>query len=126
MKRLLALLLSLFVIMAPIGIFAQGAATPTDLTIEDEYVEIADDDFGYIEEVEPRVFIIIEPENVAMYEEVTFRAILMDFPEEHTIYWQYSTDQKEWFDIEGEHETTYTFVVTPDNYDLWWRVCVML
>jgi hypothetical protein len=111
--------------MAPIGIFAYGAATPTDLSpIEDEYVEIADDDFGHIEGIEPRVFIIIEPKQVAMYDEVTFRAILMDFPDDYTIYWEYSTNQEDWSRVEGEHEITYTFVITPDNYDLWWRVCV--
>lgn len=125
MKRLLALLVALVFVVTPIG-FAGGVATPTDLPIEDEIIEIADDDFGYIEGIEPRLFLRITPESVAMYDEVTFIAILMDFPENYTIYWEYSKDQIEWTRVDGEHEITYTFVVTPDNYDLWWRVCVMI
>ena len=61
-----------------------------------------------------------------MYDEITLIAILMDFPNEHTIYWEYSHDCEEWIRVEGEHESTYTFILTPDNMNYWWRVCVVI
>ena len=126
MRRLLAFFMALFIVFVPVGIFAQGPATPTDLFNDTEYMEFEDDDFGYIEGIEPRVFIKMDPNEVAMYDEITLIAILMDFPDGYTIEWQYSKDQEEWFVVEGENKITYTFVVTPDNYDLWYRVCVTI
>lgn len=126
MKRLIAFLLALFIVITPIGIFAQDPATPTDLINEIEYTEIADDDFGYIENLEPQVFLRMEPNQVAMYDEITLIAVLINFPENYFIEWQYSIDQEEWLIIEDEHELTYTFIVTPENYNLWYRVCVTI
>ena len=66
------------------------------------------------------------PEILHMYEEVTFIAILMDFPAEHTIYWEYSKDCIDWFVIENEHEQIYNFILTPENIDYFWRVRVSI
>ena len=124
MKKIIAILLAF--IMAFGCCFAEPIATPTDLEESIEYVEIADDDFGHIENITPRVFIEMSPDHVSMYDEVTLTAILMDFPPEYTIFWQYSMDQEEWFIIENEHGYQYIFVLTPENYQYWWRVCVQI
>jgi len=122
-KRIIAFILALIMAFGNIGIGFAQEATPTDLDTSMEIVEIEDDDYGYVS-VDPRVFIQMDPEYVSMYDELTLIAILMDFPPEHTIYWEYSIDEQNWIVIENEHENTYTFIVTPENVNYWWRVCV--
>ena len=120
---IIAFILALIMACCNIGIGFAQEATPTDLNSSIEIIEIEDDDYGYVS-VDPRIFIQMDPEYVSMYDELTLIAILMDFPPEHTIYWEYSIDKQNWIIIENEHENTYTFIVTPENVDYWWRVCV--
>lgn len=121
MKRIFAFILAILMVFS--CCFAESA-TPTDLLAnETEYVEIADDDYGFITTT-PKVYLEMSPDTVRLYDEITLIAILVDFPPEHSIYWQYSIDCENWIIIEGEHEQTYVFVVTPENMNYWWRVCV--
>jgi len=121
-KKILAALLAFVMIFC--FAFAEQPATPTDLASEPEIIEIADDDFGHIEYATPKVFLEMSPEIVHMGDEITLTAILMDFPEDVTIYWEYSNNCVDWFVIEGEHENLYTFILTPDNLGYYWRVRV--
>lgn len=127
MKRILAFLLAILIAFCNCGTVFAESATPTDLECEIEYAEFEDDDFGHIDAalLTPRIFIEMSPEYVAMYEEVTLWAILIDVPENHYIEWEYSEDCEHWTAIEGEHETTYLFVITPENMNYWWRVRVI-
>ena len=125
MKRVLAFILAFLIALCNCGVaFTQSYATPTDIESPVEYIEFEDDDFGHIEEVEPRVFIEMSPEYVRMYDEITLTAILMDIPEEHYIEWECSSDCEHWIIIEGEHEQTYLFILTPENMGQYYRVKV--
>ena len=128
MKRILALVLTIIIAFCNCGIGFAASATPTDLIPDIEYTEFEDDDFGYIDQslITPRVFIQMSPETIYMYDEVTLTAILVDMPEEHYIEWEYSTDCEHWIVIEGEHEQTYLFIITPENYQNYWRVKVTI
>lgn len=130
MKRILAFLLAFLIILGNCGIiYAQSSATPTDLGEVVEYVEFEDNDFGRIdpELLTPQVFITMSPEyDIQMYDEITLTAVLIDMPENHYIEWQYSEDCEHWIIIDGEHEQTYLFIITPENMHYWWRVCVTI
>ena len=128
MKRILAFILAILIAFCNCGIIFAESATPTDLGPAIEYEEFEDDDFGSIDSalLTPRVFIEMSPEYVHMYDEITLTAILIDMPENHYIEWEYSTDCEHWIVIEGEHEQTYLFIITPENYQNYWRVKVTI
>ena len=126
MKRVLAFLLALLIALCNCGIGVCEYATPTDLSEPIEYMEFEDDDFGHIDAslLTPKVFIEMSPEYVNLYDEITLTAILIDIPNEHYIEWETSEDCEHWVIIEGEHEQTYLFILTPENMNNWWRVRV--
>lgn len=64
--------------------------------------------------------------DIQMYDEITLTAILIDMPDNHFIEWQYSEDCEHWIIIDGEHEQTYLFIITPENAHYWWRVRVTI
>ena len=123
MKRIIALIL-IFIYICSCAI-GEEPATPTDL---EDYIEIEDDDFGYIEPelLERKVFLTWLTEPSYYYEEVTLIAILMDFlpTDTYTFSWEYSEDCKNWIEIEGEHEQMYTFILDEINVHYYWRVKV--
>lgn len=123
MKKIIALILIFMCIYScAIG---EEPATPTDL---EDYIEIEDDDFGYIEPelLERKVFLTWLTEPSYYYEEVTLVAILMDFlpTDTYTFTWEYSLDCENWIEIEGEHEQMYTFIIDEINVHYYWRVKV--
>lgn len=125
MKRIVAFLLAILLIFGTCGLaFMEQPATPTDL-YDVEYIEIADDDFGYVPQPEPHVYIEMSPDMVYMYDTVTLTAILVDVPEDHQFEWQYSPDDcQTWITIEGACEQTYSYTISPENLGFYWRVCV--
>ena len=126
MKKLMALLLALVCLFG--NAVSESSATPTDL-IED-YIEIEDDDFGYIDPslLHRQVFLQWLKEPSYLGEEVTLVAILIDFlpTDIYTFSWEYSLDCEEWFNIDGEHEQTYTFILDNTNVCYYWHVKVTL
>lgn len=132
MKRIIAFFLALFLIFGNVGVaFATSyndVATPTDI----EYVEIADDDFGYIEPelIHRQVYIDVLQEAVYYGDELILIAILVDFkPEDNPRFqWQYTDDEtfEIWHNIDDATEQTYKFIVTKENADYWYRVVVTI
>jgi hypothetical protein len=63
-----------------------------------------------------------------MGDTVTLVASLVNFkPEDrYTISWQYSENGQDWFDIMGEDERTYTFILDRINCHYYFRVVVNL
>ena len=124
MKKLIALLLALTCLFG--SAMSDSPATPTDL---EDYIEIDDDDFGYIEPelLERKVFLTWLTEPTSLYEEVTLIAVLMDFlpTDIYTFIWEYSVDEINWIEIEGEHEQMYTFIFDETNVHYYWRVRVI-
>lgn len=124
MKKLIALLLALIYLFG--SAVSESPATPTDLL--EDYIEIEDDDFGYIEPelLERKVFLTWLTEPSYYYEEVTLVAVLMDFlpTDTYTFTWEYSLDCETWIEIEGEHEQMYTFTIDEINVYYYWRVKV--
>ena len=124
MKKLIALLLALIYLFG--SAVSESPATPTDLL--EDYIEIEDDDFGYIdpELLERKVFLTWLTEPIYYNEEVTLVAILMDFlpTDIYTFTWEYSEDGINWIEIEGEHEQMYTFIIDEINVHYYWRVKV--
>ena len=124
MKKLMALLLALIYLFG--SAVSESPATPTDLL--EDYIEIEDDDFGYIEPelLERKVFLTWLTEPSYYYEEVTLVAVLMDFlpTDTYTFTWEYSLDCENWIEIEGEHEQMYTFIIDEVNVHYYWRVKV--
>lgn len=114
MKRIFIILL---IVMISISSFTycEDAATPTDIKID-------------IDELYPNHHIEIKIIQHAHYlgDEVIFGFDLIDYPPGEITYieWQYSSDNIEWFPIEGENQETLRFIVTEDNYQLWYRVMV--
>ena len=123
MKKIIALIL-IFMCICGCAI-GEEPATPTDL---EDYIEIEDDDFGYIEPelLERKVFLTWLTEPSYYYEEVTLIAVLMDFlpTDTYTFAWEYSEDCENWIEIEGEHEQMYTFILDETNVHYYWRVKV--
>ena len=98
-------------------------ATPTDLT------EFDDDDWGEVTITFQREVYINEPLNpVYIGDTVTLTAILVNFKDDDVIrfYWQYAMNLPDWLFIDGENEQTYTFTLTEENYNYWYRVLVGL
>ena len=98
-------------------------ATPTDL------VEFDDDDQGEVTITFQREVYIDEPLNpVYIGDTVTLTAILVNFKDDDVIrfYWQYAMNLPDWLFIDGENEQTYTFILTEENYNYWYRVLVGL
>ena len=98
-------------------------ATPTDL------VEFDDDDWGEVTITFQREVYIDEPLNpVYIGDTVTLTAILVNFKDDDVIrfYWQYAMNLPDWLFIDGENEQTYTFTLTEENYNYWYRVLVGL
>lgn len=122
MRKLIALLLALICLFG--SAVSESPATPTDL------VEFEDDDAGYIDRslIERKVFLdwLVKPTHYG--DEITLIAILIDFlpTDVYTFIWQYSLDCEEWFDIEDEHEQTYTFIFERTTQDYYFRVVVIL
>ena len=126
MKRFIAFLITLLMICG--SAICEDVATPTDL-IEEDLIEIEDDDWGKIEiTFERKVYISMDKEPEYLGDTMTLVATLVDFqPEDcYTIYWQYSPDQNQWHNIDGEHQQTVTITIDKTNYKNWWRVLVEL
>ena len=71
------------------------------------------------------VFISFEGENVSFLDTVTLYAVLRGYDNcTFTVQWQQSPNGNDWTDITGENELKYSFTVTEDNYDLFWRLAV--
>ena len=122
MKKLIVLILAFICLCT--NTFA-SPATPTDL---EDYIEIDDDDFGYVNPLDRRVFLEWLKTPTYYDEEVTLVAILMDFlpTDIYTFVWEYSEDCEQWNIIENEHEQTYTFIINETNMHYYWRVRVVL
>lgn len=120
---------------------AAECATPTDLAesiiddVSDELIEEPIIDPVEPEEQEididalyPNHHIEIEIIQTAYTfgDEVILGFKLVDYPPGHIEYieWQFSVDNIEWFPIDGENDETLKFIVTEDNYKLWYRVMV--
>ena len=104
----------------------ENVATPTDM---EELIEIDDDDWGTIEiTFERKVFISINKEPKFLGDEMILTAILIDFqPEDkYIIYWQYSTDEINWINIDHEHQQNLTIIIDNNNYQYGWRVLIKL
>ena len=71
------------------------------------------------------VYISFEGENVSFLDTVTLYAVLRGYNNcTFTVQWQQSPNGNDWTDITGENGLKYTFVVTEDNYELFWRLAV--
>jgi len=122
MKKLIALLLALICFFG--SAVSETPATPTDLT------DFEDDDAGYIDPalIKRQVIIdwLIKPQHYG--DEVTLIAILINFlpTDIYTFIWQYSLDGEEWFDVENEHEQTYTFIFERYMRHYYFRVTVIV
>ena len=131
-KRIAAFLLALLLIFSPMcmrtAYAAENPATPTD--IYEELVEFDDEDWGSISPAmfERKVYIEMAQNSVYYGDEITLIAILVDFqPEDNPVFeWQHSIDCKEWETIADEHHQTYTFTITPENADWYYRVVVSI
>lgn len=94
-----------------------------------DIVEFEEDDWGEITIEMPReVYISFLQEPHHFGDTAILVATLVNFkPEDHyTITWQYSPDSIEWFDIEGEDERTYTFIINEENYQYSYRVVILV
>lgn len=127
MKKFMALLLILCLLCS--GSAISDVATPTDLE-EEELIEIDDDDWGEVNPVlfDRRVFISMEKPPEYFGDTMTLVAVLMDFQpnDQYTIYWQQSTDEINWLNIDGEHQQTYTVIIDETNYLNSWRVLIVM
>ena len=71
------------------------------------------------------VYISFDGEYVTYDDTVTLYAVLKGYENcTFTIQWQQSRDGKEWTDIPDETGLQYKFLVTKDNYNLFWRLSV--
>ena len=54
--------------------------------------------------------------------------VINNFKDDDVIrfYWQYAMNLPDWLFIDGENEQTYTFTLTEENYNYWYRVLVGL
>ena len=131
-KRIAAFLLALLLIFSPMcmrtAYAAENPATPTD--IYEELVEFDDDDWGSISPAmfERKVYIEMAQNSVCYGDEITLIAILVDFqPEDNPVFeWQHSIDCKKWETIADEYHQTYTFTITHENADWYYRVVVKI
>ena len=129
-KRILAFFLAFLMVFCFMPTYAQDdVATPTNIAVT-EYVEIDDDDFGEIgpEFIHREVYIDIAEQSATYGEPITLIAILVNFqPDDNPVFtWQYSHDKENWIEIVNEKEKTYTFIVTQENANYWYRVLVTI
>ena len=111
----------------------QVIATSSTMIPEEE-VEIADDDWGHVDDAilprEVHISFLKEPQFFS--DEVILVATLINFrfEDSYTIYWQYCEDptaeEIEWKDIEGEHSQVYNFILDKTNYVYGYRVIVVV
>lgn len=143
MKKIIALLMTVLLLFSTTC--GESWATPTDLApvieetdeiLEDTSDEVLEEEL-IIEESEEELSIdelypnhhieirIIQHPQV-LGDEVILGFELIDYPPGYitAIEWQYSEDNIEWFPIEGETAETFKFIITKDNYKLWYRVMV--
>jgi hypothetical protein len=138
-KIICFILLVLSVILFSGSSATEEYATPTDLKsdiiedVSDEFIEPEIEELKPIEEISIdelypnhhiEIRIIQHPQILG--DEVILGFELIDYPPGYitAIEWQYSEDNIEWFPIEGETAETFKFIVTKDNYKLWYRVMV--
>lgn len=125
MKKLIVFLLA-FICVCGYAI-GDSPATPTDLY--ESYTEIEEDDWGELEiEFERKVYITMDKEPEHLNDEMILVATLVDFqPEDrYRIFWQYSVDGEEWYDVENEHKQTFSIIINETNCHYWWRVMVRM
>ena len=136
MKKIFKILLILVLVLGMIQVtYSEGIATQTDIDsiIEDVSNQVAEENIVEeevisIEELYPNHRIEIKFIQIATHfgEEAIIAFELIDYPpgEITEIEWQYSPDNVQWFPIEGAHSQTYSFIVTKENYEYWFRVKV--
>ena len=57
---------------------------------------------------------------------VTLIATLQGYDNiDYTIQWQQSPDNITWYDIAGANGLTYSITITTDNFEDYWRFCVI-
>ena len=92
-------------------------------------MEFSDDDWGEVTITLAReVYISFLEEPEYFGDTVTLVITLVNFKDEdvYTIHWQYCIDVPDWLFLEDEHEHTYSFVLTEENYEYLYRVLVDL
>lgn len=79
------------------------------------------------EERSIEIYISYEGDEVHFGDTVTLYAVLKGYENcEFTVQWQQSKDNQNYEDIAGQHELSYTFEVTEDNYTDFWRLAVII
>lgn len=118
MKKIITILV--FICLLFSITYSEEYTTPTDLYDNEKQISI--------DELYPNHHIEIKiiQHAHALGDEVILGFDLIDYPPGEITYieWQYSEDNIEWFPIEDEHEEILKFIVTKDNYKLWYRVMV--
>lgn len=138
-KIICFILLILSVILFSGSSVTEEYATPTDLKsdiiedVSDEFIEPEVEELEPIEEISIdelypnhhiEIKIIQYPQ--VLGDEVILGFDLIDYPPGKITYieWQYSEDNLEWFPIEDENDEILKFIITKENYQLWYRVMV--
>ena len=131
MKRLILLLLCIFLCFS--SAIAASRATPTDLEYEEyeEYAYFEDNDPGYINiALERKVYISMGREPEKFGDTVTLTAVLVDFKPDDivTFQWEYckniDAEKLTWILIEDATKQIYTFILDETNINYWYRVIV--
>ena len=123
MKKIITILV--FICLLFSITYSEEYTTPTDLY---EIEDISDEEQISINELYPNHHIEIKviQHAHALGDEVILGFDLIDYPPGEITYieWQYSENSLEWFPIEDENDETLKFIVTKENYRLWYRVMI--
>ena len=70
-----------------------------------------------------RIYAVFDGETLSLGDEVTLVAELEGYDNaQYELQWQMSADNTEWVDVPGATGTSYTMVLTEENYHAFWRV----
>ena len=93
---------------------------PIPVAAEPEETEILLDPDRYVE-----MYLVGSPDDLFFGQEATLAANAVGYDNCEIAYqWQYSLDNAEWIDAEGETAQEMTLTVTEENYLYYWRVTV--